>query len=114
MNIIRLLTPDFTIGKVIVLRRSLADSIELLAREPSKQSIRFAKLMLQVKPRYSMVTNKNLITLYKLVQRVNAMRLPGAIVECGVWNGGSAAIMGLANQEDSHNPGSGYLAVRLI
>jgi O-methyltransferase len=103
MNIVKLLTPDFALGKMIVMRRSLADSLNLLVRQPSKQSVRFAKLMLQVKPRYSMVTNKNLITLYQLVQRANAMRLPGAIVECGVWNGGSAAIMGLANQDDSYH-----------
>jgi O-methyltransferase len=103
MNLMRILAPDFALGKVIGMRRSLVDIISLLVREPSKQSVHFAKLMLMVKPHYSMVTNKNLITLYKLVQKVNAMSLPGAIVECGVWNGGSAAIMGLANEEDRRN-----------
>ena len=57
--------------------------------------------MLQVKPKY--YGNKQLSDrLYKLVQQVNKMGLPGDIVECGVWNGGSAAIMGVAAQS-SHN-----------
>jgi O-methyltransferase len=97
------LAPDFAIGKIIGMRRSMADSLAMLIREPSKQSVHFARLMLKIKPHYSMVTNKNLITLYKLVQQANAAQVPGAIVECGVWNGGSAAIMGLANKEDKQN-----------
>ncbi len=47
-----------------------------------------------------MVTNKNLIVLYNIVQAVNAADLPGDIVECGVWRGGSAAMMARANLED--------------
>jgi len=98
----KLLTSDFTLGKIINLRKSIADSVKLLIREPTFESLALTKLMLQVKPKYTMVTNKNLIALYKLVQQVNKMGLPGDIVECGVWNGGSAAIMGVAAQS-SHN-----------
>ena len=98
----KLLTSDFTLGKIINLRKALADSVSLLIREPTFESLELTKLMLQVKPKYTMVTNKNLIALYKLVQQVNKMGLPGDIVECGVWNGGSAAIMGVAAQS-SHN-----------
>ena len=43
---------------------------------------------------------KRLINLHRLVQKVNRLNLPGDIVECGVWNGGSAAIMGVADQDD--------------
>jgi O-methyltransferase len=103
MNRMKILAPDFALGKLIGMRRSIADCLAMLIREPSKQSVHFATLMLKVKPNYSMVTNKNLITLYKLVQQANAIKIPGAIVECGVWNGGSAAIMGLANKEDKQN-----------
>jgi O-methyltransferase len=50
-----------------------------------------------------MVTNRNLETLYNLVQRVSSLNLAGDIVECGVWNGGSAAIMALANTTQKEN-----------
>jgi len=95
----RLLTADFTIGKILTFRKTVADSIKLLIREPTVESLELIKLMLQVKPKYTMVTNKNLMALYRLVQQVNKMDLPGDIVECGVWNGGSAAIMGLAARQ---------------
>lgn len=47
-----------------------------------------------------MVSARRLINLYDLVQQANALNLSGDIVECGVWNGGSAAIMGAACQDD--------------
>jgi O-methyltransferase len=50
-----------------------------------------------------MVTSKNLIALYKLVQTANELGLPGDIVECGVWNGGSAGVMGWATSRYTHN-----------
>ena len=102
-KIFKLLAPDFPLGKIIVLRKAIADNIKLLVFQPTRKSLRFARLMLQVKPAYTMVTNKNLIALYNLVQRANSLDLPGHIVECGVWNGGSAAIMGLANIQDTQN-----------
>jgi O-methyltransferase len=43
-----------------------------------------------------MVTNWNLVGLYNLVNQTNIQGLPGDIVECGVWNGGSSALMGAA------------------
>jgi O-methyltransferase len=99
----KLLTADFTLGKIINLRKAFADSVRLLIREPTCESLELTKLMLKVKPQYTMVTNKNLITLYRLVQRVNKLGLPGDIVECGVWNGGSAAVMGWANNRETRN-----------
>jgi O-methyltransferase len=99
----KLLTADFTLGKVISLRKAFADSVSLLIREPTCESLELTKLMLKVKPQYTMVTNKNLIALYRLVQQVNKLGLPGDIVECGVWNGGSAALMGIADGQNTHN-----------
>jgi len=102
-NIYKVLTPDFPIGKLIVTRKSISDSLKLLIFHPTTESLRFARLMLAVKPKFTMVTNKNLLTLHKLVQKVNRLNVPGDIVECGVWNGGSAAIMALADAQDVHN-----------
>lgn len=47
-----------------------------------------------------MVKNRNLKLLYDMVSEIIKNRLPGDIVECGVWNGGSAAIMGAASMSD--------------
>jgi O-methyltransferase len=102
INWAKLLTADFTLGKIINLRKALADSVGLLIREPTCESLELTKLMLTVKPQYTMVTNKNLVTLYKLIQRVNDLGLTGDIVECGVWNGGSAAVMGWANNKETN------------
>jgi O-methyltransferase len=46
-----------------------------------------------------MVPPVRLANLYDVVERVNALGLFGDIVECGSWNGGSAAIMGVAGQD---------------
>lgn len=90
------------IGKMMVLRRSLADSLKLILRKPTSESVKFAKLMLKLKPQFTMVTNKNLLTLYELVREVNRLGIGGDIVECGVWNGGSAAVMALAHAESKN------------
>ena len=99
----KLLTADFTLGKVINLRKALADSVGLLIQDPTWESLELTKVMLTVKPQYTMVTNKNLITLYQLTQRVNTLGLAGDIVECGVWNGGSGAVMGWANAKSANS-----------
>jgi O-methyltransferase len=102
-NFSKLRSPDFTFGKLLVLTKAIVDSLRLLLWRRDGESVQFLRLMLTVKPRYTMVTNKNLITLYGLVQRVNSRDVAGDIVECGVWNGGSAAIMGLANATQKKN-----------
>lgn len=85
---------------MLCLGRAAFDSLLLLIREPSKRSIRFAWLVLQVTPRYTMVPAKRLLHLYSLVRTANLLNLEGDIVECGVWNGGSAAMMGIACRDD--------------
>ncbi len=58
-----------------------------------------------------MVKSKNLVNLYSLIERVNAMNLDGDIVECGVWNGGSAAFMAFA---DNHGKNGRNRAIWLF
>jgi len=103
VNFFKLRSPDFALGKLLVLGKTIADGVRLLLWRRDGESMRFLRLMLAVKPRYTMVTNKNLITLYNLVQQINSRNVAGDIVECGVWNGGSAAIMGLANATQKKN-----------
>jgi O-methyltransferase len=45
---------------------------------------------------YTMVGFERLMNAYDMVKRAEAKRLPGAIVECGVYKGGSAAVMTMA------------------
>src|SRR5438477_11509952 len=96
MNLSKLTSPDFFWGKTLISMRAIFDIVVLILRNPSRQSLKFARVIPKVKPRFTMVRNKSLINLYKLVQKSNTMDLPGDIVECGVWNGGSAAMMGFA------------------
>jgi O-methyltransferase len=109
MNIAKLTAPDFLIGKILVTAKSLVDIAALLIAHPSRQSVKLACLIMRVKPRFTMVKNSNLINLYRLVKKANTLRLAGDIVECGVWNGGSAAVMGVACREDSR-----YASARTI
>jgi O-methyltransferase len=102
MNLAKLTTSDFIAGKILVTGKALVDILVLLLRDPSWQSLKFARLIMHVKPRYTMVKNVSLANLYRLVQVANVRRLEGDIVECGVWNGGSAAVMGAACQGDPH------------
>jgi len=103
INFFKFRSPDFRLGKLLVLRKTVADSVRLMLAQRDAESVRFARLMLTVKPQYTMVTNKNLLILYSLVRRVNDMNLIGDIVECGVWNGGSAAVMGVAHAAHNEN-----------
>ena len=95
-NLVKLISPDFFVGKTLIMIKAIFDIIVLIVLNPSLQSLQFARAILKIKPRFTMVKNKNLINLYYLVQKSNIMEFPGDIVECGVWNGGSAAMMGFA------------------
>jgi len=100
MNIAKLLSPDFIIGKILISIKAIVDMALLIIMHPSKKSLMFSYLVFRVKPKFTMVKSENLRVLYDLVRRAAILRLPGDIVECGVWNGGSAAIMGVALMEE--------------
>ncbi len=91
--------PDFSIGKTLMRMRSMLDIGLMLLTQPTRENLNLSHWILAVKPGYTMVTNKNLVNLYHLAQLVCRSDLEGDIVECGVWNGGSAALMGKACHE---------------
>src|SRR5438309_596248 len=93
----KLISPDFRLGRTLVGVKSMLDLAWLLLCEPTERNLRLARLVLKVKPKYTMVKNRNLRTLYDLVDQANRCQIAGDIVECGVWNGGSASIMGAAS-----------------
>jgi O-methyltransferase len=47
---------------------------------------------------YTMTSSQRCRDLWDVCHRVFARQVPGSLVECGVWRGGSAAIMGRAAQ----------------
>lgn len=98
MNTIKLFAPDFLFGKSLVIAKTLYDLLCIILMNPSTYYLKLARLILKVKPTFTMVKSRNLVNLYSLIERVNAMNLDGDIVECGVWNGGSAALMGFADR----------------
>lgn len=50
---------------------------------------------------HTMVDIPRLRFLYRLTKKVDSLKLPGDIVECGVWNGGSVAVMAYATRSFS-------------
>jgi len=56
------------------------------------KSFRMMRLVYRVRG-YTAVFVPRLVALYKLSEEINQRSVPGDIVECGVYNGGSAAIM---------------------
>jgi O-methyltransferase len=48
--------------------------------------------ILELARRFTMTSVERMYALYKAVEYVEAARIPGAIVECGVWRGGSMMI----------------------
>lgn len=99
-RIVKAISPDFYLGRLLVGVKAIIDLASLLVCRPTKRNLRFARLVLRVKPKFTMVKNENLRLLYELVKKVNRCQIPGDIVECGVWNGGSAAVMGAADMDD--------------
>jgi O-methyltransferase len=92
----RLKAPDFIGVKWLTFIKALLETGRFVIRNPAPQSLHLARLILQVKPGYTMVSAARLINLYERVQDANQHSLVGDIVECGVWHGGSGAIMGAA------------------
>jgi len=77
----------FSIGKVTNSRWAwFLQGLPSLARA---QALFYAR-------RYTMTNPTRCRILWDVSQRVLRQRVPGAFVECGVWKGGSSAVMGLA------------------
>lgn len=96
MNPIKMIAPDFLLGKSLIMIKTVFDLFGVVVQKPSRDSLRLARLILKVKPTFTMVKSRNLLNLFSLIETVNAMNVPGDIVECGVWNGGASAMMAFA------------------
>ncbi len=102
VNLLKVLSPDFFPGKALLTLKAAVELLLLLIGRPTRRSLRVARLLMKVIPRYTMVSVTRLSKLYQLVQEANAQGIPGDLVECGVWNGGSSAVMARASQDAVH------------
>ncbi|MBD3309306.1 hypothetical protein GF339_23115 [candidate division KSB3 bacterium] len=77
--------------------------LSLLPHIPPQDFTRGAKLRLifTAKP-YSALSYPRLSTIYDLARRIEDEQTAGAFVECGVWNGGSAAIVAELTKQNPH------------
>ncbi len=99
MSFRKLVSPDFFLGKILITLRCWFDMLGYLVKNRSQESLHLASVILRIKPKYTMVTSSNLVNLYRLVKKLDGDSIPGDIVECGVWNGGSSALMGYAHAQ---------------
>jgi O-methyltransferase len=74
----------------------LPSYFDLSSHRTFRESLRKAVLFYRVR-RYTLTRPSRLNVLYALVRRLERDRIPGAIVECGVYRGGSAAVMAVAS-----------------
>lgn len=92
-NYLRIFTQDYFLGKILSVVWSLYEMLKLLIFKPSAELGMLFGLVIKIKPRYSMLSTIRLLTLYQLIREAQRRDLKGDIVECGVWNGGAAAMM---------------------
>lgn len=92
-NYLRIFTQDYILGKTLSVIWSVAEMLVLLVVKPSRKLLRLFGFVFKIKPWYSMLSTFRLLNLYQLVGEAEQMGLQGDIVECGVWNGGAAAMM---------------------
>ena len=75
-------------------RRALHEPVSELAEYDDSE--RIAAAVARIQP-HTMVGPRALATLWQQVTWVDRRRVPGALVECGVWHGGAAALMAQAS-----------------
>lgn len=99
MNPLRWRTTDSGIGRFLLRIKTLLQLAAWHLRHPSPDNRYLARCILKIKPRYTMVTNRNLVCLYRLATELNEQGVTGDLVVCGVWNGGSSALMARATAD---------------
>jgi hypothetical protein len=77
---------------------ALVTTLDLSSPRRFIGSLRDLRLLWTVRP-YTMTTFPRLESLLRLTRLVDSLNVPGAIVECGVANGGSAAAMAYAARD---------------
>jgi O-methyltransferase len=71
-------------------------SVDFSSPSSARESVRKFWLFYKIR-KNTLVNVSRLNTLYNLTKEIDGLRVPGTIVECGVYNGGSAAVMAYAS-----------------
>jgi O-methyltransferase len=92
VNLYKLTGPDTAIGRLLLAARA---EYQLLGLRfgPDVPDPEFVALVRKLVPRYTMVSLLRLKKLYALGAELNDRGIAGAVAECGVWNGGSSAVV---------------------
>ncbi|MBU4333527.1 MAG: TylF/MycF family methyltransferase [Candidatus Omnitrophica bacterium] len=94
----KILSAEFFIGKTTLTMKLYIYALKTLLTSPTKDNFEQLKILLKILPQYSMMSPEHILNLYNLINDINVSGIEGDIVECGVWNGGSSAIMAFSNQ----------------
>lgn len=84
------------LGRTLILLRALAQLPSCVLKRPGQRSLDMAWLCLRLARRYTMISPALLFRMYDIAQEADESGVEGAVVECGVWNGGSAALLAVA------------------
>jgi len=92
VNRYQIMSPDGALGKMLLAGRAECQLLGLrLGGGPWDGD--FARAVRLLVPRYTMVSVRRLKVLYELGAELGRGGPAGAVVECGVWNGGSSAMV---------------------
>lgn len=95
---VKIMAPDCWTGRLIMKLRILAQTMPFRFSGSSDDDTKdFLAATRRLTPRYSMLTVDRLHSLYRLSLELARSGVDGALVECGTWNGGAAAIMARAS-----------------
>jgi len=89
----RLTLPGKPLSYVLNRVKAVVDLLPILLSMKKPKMRRLAAQILRLKGPYTMVSVARLLNLAELISRVDEAGTEGDIVECGVWRGGSAALM---------------------
>lgn len=83
-------------GRTLILLRALCQIPSCVLDEPGLRSLRKAWLCLRLSLGHTMIAPRVLFRMYDIAEAVVLRGVRGHIVECGAWNGGSAALLSVA------------------
>ncbi len=84
------------IGASLIWLRAWIQIPFLFLRSPSAATARKVRICSLVIPKHSMIAPRLLFRMWDLAEEVERRGVEGAVVECGAWNGGSAALLAVA------------------
>ncbi len=103
MNLYKLAGPDTRLGRILMTVRAETQILGLRLGGGDATTADVVRLARMLVPRYTMVSVGRLKKLFELGAELGRSGTEGAVVECGVWNGGSSAMVaaGLAAAGDT-------------